>query len=130
MIMMIIFVVAGIQLSTEPEVMAEQGRMHWRTILAHYAGIISIAVLGLLLAVIIPVVGLFVCCCRCAGSTDERSSSRFLPPPARLLFPFSFLFTIHFGKSLSHSGRRDDGAAGLGGRVDEQERTIRMFVIC
>ena len=59
----------GIQLSTEPELMLEQGRMEWRTITKHYAAIIAVVGVGLLLAITIPIVGFFVCCCRCAGTS-------------------------------------------------------------
>lgn len=47
--------------------MLDQAQNKWQTILKHYAGVISVAAVGLLLAAIIPVVGVFVCCCRCAG---------------------------------------------------------------
>ena len=57
----------GIQLSTEPEVMLEQAQSKWQVILKHYAGVVAVAAIGLLLAAIIPIAGVFVCCCRCAG---------------------------------------------------------------
>lgn len=57
----------GIQLSTEPEVMLDQALAKWQIILKHYAGVVSVAAIGLLLAAIIPIAGVFVCCCRCAG---------------------------------------------------------------
>lgn len=58
---------AGIQLTTEPELIVEQLQMQWRPIAKHYAAIIALTGVGLLLAIAIPVVGFFVCCCRCAG---------------------------------------------------------------
>ena len=57
----------GIQLSTDPEVMLDQVQNKWQVIVKHYAGVISLAGIGLLLAAIIPIAGVFVCCCRCAG---------------------------------------------------------------
>lgn len=69
---------AGIQLTTEPELMLDQGRSQWRTILVHYAGIIAIAGVGILLAVFIPVIGFFVCCFRCAGTFTRRRKERAL----------------------------------------------------
>lgn len=60
---------AGIQLSTEPDVMIEQGRTKWPVILKHYAGVVSVTAVLLLLAIIVPIVGVVVCCSRCAGKT-------------------------------------------------------------
>jgi hypothetical protein len=57
----------GIQLSTEPELMLDQAQNKWQVILKHYAGVVAVAAIGLLLAAIIPIAGVFVCCCRCAG---------------------------------------------------------------
>lgn len=72
------FFFAGIQLTTEPELMLDQGRSQWRTILVHYAGIIAIAGVGILLAVFIPVIGFFVCCFRCAGTYVRQRKERVL----------------------------------------------------
>ena len=58
---------AGIQLSTDPEVMLEQGKTKWQVILTHYAGILAVAVVGLIIAIAVPITGFFICCCRCAG---------------------------------------------------------------
>ncbi len=76
----------GIQLSTEPEVMLDQALTKWQIILKHYAGVVSVAAIGLLLAAIIPVAGVFVCCCRCAGMIfllpqDARSYRSTQPTP-------------------------------------------------
>ena len=45
----------------------------WQIILTHYAGLAGLAVAGLLTAAILPCVGLFFCCCRCAGHCGARS---------------------------------------------------------
>lgn len=47
--------------------MLEQAQSKWQVILKHYAGVVAVAAIGLLLAAIIPIAGVFVCCCRCAG---------------------------------------------------------------
>merc|ERR1719397_1478324 len=40
---------------------------HWQDILLQYIGLLTAAVLGLLLALVFPVIEFFFCCCRCAG---------------------------------------------------------------
>eukprot|EP00092_Neocalanus_flemingeri_P006838 GFUD01007383.1.p1 GENE.GFUD01007383.1~~GFUD01007383.1.p1 ORF type:complete len:948 (+),score=147.14 GFUD01007383.1:408-3251(+) len=40
---------------------------HWQDILLQYIGVLTAAIFGLLLAIIIPTIGFFFCCCRCAG---------------------------------------------------------------
>ncbi|XP_046649503.1 prominin-like protein isoform X2 [Daphnia pulicaria] len=62
----------GIQLSTEPELMLDQAQNKWQVILKHYAGVVAVAAIGLLLAAIIPIAGVFVCCCRCAGRCGAK----------------------------------------------------------
>ncbi|XP_015595428.1 prominin-like protein isoform X3 [Cephus cinctus] len=45
----------------------------WKIIITHYGGLAGLALAGLLLAAILPCVGLFFCCCRCAGHCGARS---------------------------------------------------------
>ncbi|XP_015513238.1 prominin-like protein isoform X2 [Neodiprion pinetum] len=45
----------------------------WKIILKHYSGVAGLAIAGLLLAAILPCIGLFFCCCRCAGHCGGRS---------------------------------------------------------
>ncbi|XP_076182936.1 prominin-1-A isoform X1 [Ptiloglossa arizonensis] len=45
----------------------------WQVIVTHYGGLAGLALVGLLLAAILPCVGLFFCCCRCAGHCGARS---------------------------------------------------------
>ncbi|XP_043469570.1 prominin-like protein isoform X2 [Leptopilina heterotoma] len=45
----------------------------WKIIVTHYGGLAGLALAGLLLAAILPCVGLFFCCCRCAGNCGARS---------------------------------------------------------
>ena len=40
---------------------------HWEDLLLQYVGLITAAIFGILLALIIPLIGFFFCCCRCAG---------------------------------------------------------------
>ena len=40
---------------------------NWEDILLQYIGLTTAAICGVLLAVLIPVIGFFFCCCRCAG---------------------------------------------------------------
>ncbi|XP_061940580.1 prominin-like protein isoform X17 [Apis cerana] len=45
----------------------------WRIVATHYGGLAGLTFVGLLLAAILPCVGLFFCCCRCAGHCGARS---------------------------------------------------------
>lgn len=64
-------------MSTElenPTLDAEQGRRvltelgkEWDVLLVHYLGIVGLLFLGVLVAVLIPPIGLILMCCRCAG---------------------------------------------------------------
>ncbi|XP_011866925.1 PREDICTED: prominin-like protein isoform X4 [Vollenhovia emeryi] len=45
----------------------------WKIIVTHYGGLASLALIGLILAAILPCAGLFFCCCRCAGHCGARS---------------------------------------------------------
>jgi prominin 1 len=45
----------------------------WRTLLAHYAGVLAVVALGLLFALLMPCVGFVFCCCRCSGRCGARS---------------------------------------------------------
>ncbi|XP_070530882.1 prominin-like protein isoform X6 [Cardiocondyla obscurior] len=45
----------------------------WKIIVTHYGGLAGLAVIGLILAAILPCAGLFFCCCRCAGHCGARS---------------------------------------------------------
>lgn len=45
----------------------------WKIIVTHYGGLAGLAFVGLILAAILPCVGLFFCCCRCAGHCGARS---------------------------------------------------------
>ncbi|XP_043503328.1 prominin-like protein isoform X2 [Polistes fuscatus] len=45
----------------------------WKIIVAHYGGLAGLALIGVLLAAILPCIGLFFCCCRCAGHCGAKS---------------------------------------------------------
>ncbi|XP_018371477.1 PREDICTED: LOW QUALITY PROTEIN: prominin-like protein [Trachymyrmex cornetzi] len=45
----------------------------WKIIITHYGGLAGLALIGLILAAILPCAGLFFCCCRCAGHCGARS---------------------------------------------------------
>ncbi|KMR04544.1 prominin-like protein [Lasius niger] len=45
----------------------------WKIIVTHYGGLAGLALIGILLAAILPCAGLFFCCCRCAGHCGARS---------------------------------------------------------
>ena len=63
--------------------MLDQALTKWQIILKHYAGVVSVAAVGLLLAAIIPIAGVFVCCCRCAGMIllPQRCPGLSIHPP-------------------------------------------------
>lgn len=45
----------------------------WRVLLTHYGVMLCIAIAALLFIIIMPIAGLFFCCCRCAGRCGSRS---------------------------------------------------------
>ncbi|XP_025161789.1 prominin-like protein isoform X9 [Harpegnathos saltator] len=45
----------------------------WKILVTHYGGLAGLALVGLLVAAILPCAGLFFCCCRCAGHCGARS---------------------------------------------------------
>ncbi|XP_031777823.1 prominin-like protein isoform X3 [Nasonia vitripennis] len=45
----------------------------WRMIVRHYGGLAGLGLSGLFLAALLPCIGLFFCCCRCAGHCGARS---------------------------------------------------------
>jgi len=42
-------------------------REHWQDLLLQYIGVVTTSLCGLLLALLLPLIGFFFCCCRCAG---------------------------------------------------------------
>jgi len=40
---------------------------HWDTLLLQYIGLLTVATVGILLAVLLPLIGFFFCCCCCGG---------------------------------------------------------------
>merc|ERR1719347_761780 len=40
---------------------------HWQDLLLQYIGVLTIALFGIFLALLLPLIGFFFCCCRCAG---------------------------------------------------------------
>ncbi|XP_044575235.1 prominin-like protein [Cotesia glomerata] len=45
----------------------------WKILVTHYGGLGGLAIIGIIFAAIIPCIGLFFCCCRCAGNCGARS---------------------------------------------------------
>ncbi|XP_014605355.1 PREDICTED: prominin-like protein isoform X9 [Polistes canadensis] len=45
----------------------------WKIIVTHYGGLAGLALIGVLLAAILPCIGLFFCCCRCAGHCGAKN---------------------------------------------------------
>ena len=40
---------------------------HWEELLLQYIGVVTVSICGVLLALLIPLAGFCLCCCRCAG---------------------------------------------------------------
>ena len=53
--------------STPKEKIPELLKAHWPEILLQYIGVATVAICGILIAVVVPFAGFCVCCCRCAG---------------------------------------------------------------
>ena len=50
-----------------PEESLKLVKDHWKDLLLQYIGLLTAVIVGLLLAVCLPLTGFIVCCCRCAG---------------------------------------------------------------
>jgi len=50
---------------------------HWQDVILQYIGILTTAIFGLLLAVVIPFAGFCFCCCRCAGKCGAYPSTHY-----------------------------------------------------
>jgi len=50
---------------------------HWQDFLLQYIGVLTTGIFGLLLALILPLVGIFFCCCRCAGKCGAYPDSHY-----------------------------------------------------
>lgn len=53
--------------STPKEKIPELLQRHWPEILLQYVGVATMAICGILMALVVPFAGFCVCCCRCAG---------------------------------------------------------------
>ena len=53
--------------SRGPEESLKLVKDHWKDLLLQYIGLLTAVIVGLLLAICLPLTGFFVCCCRCAG---------------------------------------------------------------
>eukprot|EP00090_Calanus_glacialis_P030997 TRINITY_DN5063_c0_g1_i1.p1 TRINITY_DN5063_c0_g1~~TRINITY_DN5063_c0_g1_i1.p1 ORF type:complete len:942 (-),score=271.59 TRINITY_DN5063_c0_g1_i1:188-3013(-) len=52
-------------------------KLHWQDFLFQYIGVLTTGIFGLLLAIILPLIGLFFCCCRCAGKCGAYPDSHY-----------------------------------------------------
>jgi len=52
-------------------------KSHWKDFLLQYIGVLTTVVFGLLLAIILPLIGLFFCCCRCVGKCGAYPESHY-----------------------------------------------------
>merc|ERR1719495_592256 len=58
-------VISAVQGGEEPSL--KLAADHWQDLLLQYIGVLTIALFGIFLALLLPVIGFFFCCCRCAG---------------------------------------------------------------
>merc|ERR1719336_1091870 len=76
---------------------------HWQDLLLQYIGVLTIALFGIFLALILPVIGFFFCCCRCAGRCGaypdthyDKKSDRCKRVSLGILLSF-FVIAVVFG---------------------------------
>merc|ERR1719153_2049652 len=58
-------VISAVQGGEEPSL--KLAADHWQDLLLQYIGVLTIALFGIFLALLLPLIGFFFCCCRCAG---------------------------------------------------------------
>jgi prominin 1 len=58
---------ASILLDTPKNNMPDLFKRHWQELLIQYIGVATASICGILMAILIPLAGFCLCCCRCAG---------------------------------------------------------------
>ena len=62
-------------LATPPRKLPSLLKDHWEELLLQYIGVVTVSICGVLLALLIPLAGFCLCCCRCAGKYHTAASS-------------------------------------------------------
>lgn len=70
---LIFFFFLGFIVKTEHGITIGDYQENWPQWLQHYMGVVIVAAIGLVFAIMMPLVGLFFCCCRCGGACGARS---------------------------------------------------------
>merc|ERR1719334_3080119 len=68
-------VISAVQGGEEPSL--KLAAKHWQDLLLQYIGVLTIALFGIFLALLLPVIGFFFCCCRCAGRCGAYPDSHY-----------------------------------------------------
>jgi len=63
----------GIVYSRDSNIRVADIQGEWRALVRHYGLMALVVLVGLVFVVVMPLVGLFFCCCRCAGRCGARS---------------------------------------------------------
>ena len=113
-IILFLFVVSMIidAVNKGPEESLHLVEEHWKDLLLQYIGLLTAVIVGLLLAIFLPIIGwvklyfgiissfsclgLFVCCCRCAGRCGVYPDTYYDKVSSREFLFFFFLLMQYF----------------------------------
>lgn len=77
--------------SRGPEESLKLVKDHWKDLLLQYIGLLTAVIVGLLLAICLPLTGFFVCCCRCAGKCGAYPDPYYDKVRSRIVRQVSFI---------------------------------------
>ncbi|KAK2716757.1 prominin-like protein isoform X16 [Artemia franciscana] len=123
------------EFTTNPEELLNQLVEKWPSFVHHYKGLASCLVIGILLAVSIPVIGLFICVFRCAGKcgAGEEFYETKRDPCKRGTIGFFFgvfLVLIAFGQVVAFVSNFNlhTGVTTLPDKVQDSRDDVAMFL--
>lgn len=107
----------------------------WPTLVSHYWASASVLVAGLVFAVLMPLIGLTLCCCRCAGGCGSRSQ----PFDAKydsckrqfygiMLAGFTILISFGVVCTFVSNEYLEDGVKELPSNVKKSLNDTRLFI--
>ncbi|XP_076064298.1 prominin-1-like isoform X3 [Oratosquilla oratoria] len=108
---------------------------NWDVLVKHYVGMMALVVLGLLMAVTMPVIGLVVACCRCAGhcGADHLHYDKKRDPCKRvalgtLLAAFVVIILLGLVCAFVTNARVEEGVQSLPSQLHTSVHDTRLYL--
>ncbi|CAG4990777.1 unnamed protein product [Colias eurytheme] len=128
------FVVAGIVSVTDGHINIAKIQDKWKPLLAHYAGPVSVIVVVVLLIAILPLTGLFWCCCQWCKSGhrrrpfDRKYDACLKGILAIVLIAFLTLFLFGVVGAFATDSQMDTGGSNVVDTVQASVRDAQEFL--